>query len=80
MAQVKQPKLCGYNWFIKIKWSNQNCVVLKWRNQNCVGLTDVLKYKVILGNEILKKFKHTVKKCEQKVTLIKNDVFWLNVS
>lgn len=80
MAQVKQPKLCGYNWFIKIKWSNQNCVVLKWRNQNCVGLTDVLKYKVILCNEILKKFKHTVKKCEQNVTLIKNDVFWLNVS
>lgn len=84
MAQVKQPKLCGYNWCIKVKWSNQNCVVLtavlKWRNQNCVGLTDVLKYKVILSNEILKKFKHTVKKCEQNVTLIKNDVFWLNVS
>lgn len=70
MAQVKQPKLCGYNWCIKVKWSNQNCVVL----------TDVLKYKVILCNKILKKFKHTVKKCEQKVTLIKNDVFWLNVS
>lgn len=56
MAQVKQPKLCGYNWCIKVKWSNQNCVVLtavlKWRKQNCVGLTDVLKYKVILCNEI----------------------------
>lgn len=43
MAQVKQPKLCGYNWYIKVKWSNQNCVVL----------TDVLKYKVILCDEIL---------------------------